>query len=166
MEENDRLTGAGRSIVHPDAVHLGSPEGHRERIMSKICHRICLPCRLPALAAERHHRFDAQPLNKSSYTARHASGNQSNMTPEQSRRYGRLVQAIAVQPAWETNRGMSADGAAKVIATAVTARKPRTRYSVGRGTAIGTLLARILPDRTLDRLLAAALRRHFPNESK
>ena len=90
----------------------------------------------------------------------------SNMTPEQSQRYGRLVQAIATQAAWETDRGMSADGAAKVIATAVMARKPRSRYSVGRGAAIGTLLARILPDRALDRLLAAALRRHYPHESK
>lgn len=85
-----------------------------------------------------------------------------NMTPEQSQRYGRLLQAITAQAAWETDRGTSAHDAAKVIATAVTARKPRTRYSVGRGAAIGTLLARILPDRTLDRLLAAALRRHFP----
>ena len=84
------------------------------------------------------------------------------MTPEQSQRYGGLVQAITAQAASDTESGTPADAAAKVIATAVTARKPRTRYTIGRGAAIGTLLARILPDRTLDRVLAAALRRHFP----
>jgi NAD(P)-dependent dehydrogenase (short-subunit alcohol dehydrogenase family) len=90
----------------------------------------------------------------------------SNMTPEQSQRYGGLVQAITAQAASETDRGMSADGAAKVIATAVTAHKPRTRYTVGRGAAMGTLMARILPDRILDRVLATVLRPYFPKESK
>jgi NAD(P)-dependent dehydrogenase (short-subunit alcohol dehydrogenase family) len=90
----------------------------------------------------------------------------SNMTPEQSQRYGGLVQAVTAQAASETDRGMSADGAAKVIANAVTARKPRTRYTVGRGAAMGALMARILPDRILDRMLAAALRSYLPKESK
>ena len=53
-----------------------------------------------------------------------------------------------------------------MIAKAITARKPRTRYTVGRDAALITRLARILPDRTLDRVLAAALRPHFPKESK
>ena len=55
---------------------------------------------------------------------------------------------------------------AVVIAEAVTARKPRTRYTVGSEAILATLLARILPDRLLDRILAAALRPHFPKESK
>ena len=45
-------------------------------------------------------------------------------------------------------------------------RKPRTRYTVGRDAALITFLARILPDRILDLLFAAALRPHFPKESK
>ena len=61
--------------------------------------------------------------------------------------------------------GLPADAAAKVIAKAVTARKPRTRYTVGRDAALITRLARFLPDRTLDRVLAAALRPHFPKKS-
>jgi len=89
----------------------------------------------------------------------------STMTPEQSQRYGGLVQAITAQTAHYTQSGLPADAAAKVIAKAVTARKPRTRYTVGREAALLTLV-RILPDRILDLLLAAALSPHFPKESK
>ncbi|AUX47503.1 dehydrogenase [Sorangium cellulosum] len=92
----------------------------------------------------------------------------SAMTPELSQRYGGLVQAITAQTAAFTGvgSGLPADAAAKVIAKAVTARKPRTRYTVGRDAALLTLLARILPDRILDFVAAAALRPHFPRESK
>jgi NAD(P)-dependent dehydrogenase (short-subunit alcohol dehydrogenase family) len=90
----------------------------------------------------------------------------SIMTPEQSQRYGGLVQAITAQAAWFTESGLSADAAAKVIAKAVTARKPRTRYTIGRDAALLTLSARILPDRILDRVFAAALRPHLHKESK
>ena len=90
----------------------------------------------------------------------------STMTPEQSQRYGGLVQAITAQAASAMESGLSADAAAKVIAQAVTARKPRTRYTIGRTTALMTLLARILPDRILDLVIAAALRPYFPEESK
>jgi hypothetical protein len=44
-----------------------------------------------------------------------------------------------------------------VIAKAIIARKPRTRYTVGREAALLPLI-RLLPDRLIDRLLAAALR--------
>jgi len=90
----------------------------------------------------------------------------STMTSDQNRRYGALVQAINAQTASHTTSCLPAEAAAKVIAKAVTARKPRTRYTVGRDAALLTRLARILPDRMLDRLFAAALRPHFPKESK
>jgi len=90
----------------------------------------------------------------------------STMTPVQTQRYGGLVHAITAQSAAHTDSGLSADVAAKAIAKAVTARKPRTRYTIGRDAALLTRLARILPDRTLDRVFAAALRPHFPKESK
>jgi len=48
----------------------------------------------------------------------------------------------------------------------VTARKPRTRYTIGRDASLLTFLARILPDRILDRVFAAALRPHFPKGSE
>ena len=89
----------------------------------------------------------------------------STMTPEQSERYGRLVEAITAQAASAMESGLSADAAAKVIAQAVTARKPRTRYTIGREAALLPLLT-TLPDRMLDCILAAALRPYFPKENK
>lgn len=89
----------------------------------------------------------------------------ATMTPEQTQRYGGLVQAINARTASAIHSGLPADAAAQVIAKAVTARKPRTRYTVGRDAAL-LCLVRILPDRILDLLLAAALRPHFPRVSR
>jgi len=83
------------------------------------------------------------------------------MPPEQNQRYGALVRAVAAQTAAHIGSGLSADAAAKVIVRAVTAPRPRTRYTIGRDAALLTRLARILPDRLLDRLFAAALRPHL-----
>lgn len=93
-------------------------------------------------------------------TANHLA---SQMTPEQDGRYGSLVQAINTLMASGTASGMTADAAAQVIAKAVTIRRPRTRYTIGRDAARVVCLARILPDRALDRVIAANLRRHYPN---
>jgi NAD(P)-dependent dehydrogenase (short-subunit alcohol dehydrogenase family) len=73
-----------------------------------------------------------------------------------------IARAQEVASAMES--GLSADAAAKVIAQAVTARKPRTRYTIGREATLLPLLT-TLPDRMLDRILAAALRPHFPKET-
>jgi NAD(P)-dependent dehydrogenase (short-subunit alcohol dehydrogenase family) len=89
----------------------------------------------------------------------------SAMTPEQGQRYGGLVRAVNTQAVSSTKSGLPADAAAKVIADAVTARNPRTRYTVGRDATLLTRLARILPDRMLDYLFAAALRPYFPKDS-
>jgi NAD(P)-dependent dehydrogenase (short-subunit alcohol dehydrogenase family) len=88
----------------------------------------------------------------------------SAMTPEQRQRYGPMVQAVTSQTASHatSGSGLPADTAAKVIAKAITARKPRTRYTVGRDAALITRLARFLPDRALDRVIAGALRPYFP----
>lgn len=84
------------------------------------------------------------------------------MSPDHQDRYGPLVQAVIALTAAGTGSGKSADGVARVIAKAVTTRKPRTRYAVGRDAAVLTRLARVLPDRMLDRISAAALRPHYP----
>ncbi|MFC4117202.1 SDR family NAD(P)-dependent oxidoreductase [Nonomuraea zeae] len=93
-----------------------------------------------------------------------ATANQlaAQMTPEQDQRYGGLVQAINTLMASGTASGVSADAAARVIAKAVTTRKPRTRYTIGRDAALITRLTRMLSDRALDRVIAANLRRHYP----
>jgi len=56
------------------------------------------------------------------------------------------VQAITAQTASFTKSGLPADAAAKVIAKAVTARKPRTRYTIGRDTALLTRAHPARPD--------------------
>ncbi|MGH8920531.1 MAG: SDR family NAD(P)-dependent oxidoreductase [Actinomycetes bacterium] len=89
----------------------------------------------------------------------------TGMTPEQDARYGDLVQAINSLMSSGTASGLTADAAARVIAKAVTARRPRTRYTIGRDAALITRLTRVLPDRVLDRVIAANLRRHYPKEA-
>jgi short-subunit dehydrogenase len=89
----------------------------------------------------------------------------SGMTTEQQGRYATLMHAIISQAQAAIPKGVPAEEAGRVIADAITSKRPRTRYTVGRQAAMLPLLA-ILPDRMLDRILAAALRPHFPKESK
>jgi NAD(P)-dependent dehydrogenase (short-subunit alcohol dehydrogenase family) len=86
----------------------------------------------------------------------------TGMTGEQNARYGDLVEAIVSHAAAFTKSGQTATKAAEVVARAATARKPRTRYTIGRDAAVMTRLSRFLPDRILDRMLAADLRSHYP----
>ena len=86
----------------------------------------------------------------------------SRMTVTQRERYGALVHAINAQTAAHSGRGLPPQAAADVIARAVTVRHPRTRYTVGREAAL-LALVRVLPDRMLDRMLAAALRPYRAN---
>lgn len=86
----------------------------------------------------------------------------AGMSPEQRDRYGRLIQAVNAQSAAHTRSGKPAADAARVIAKAVTAGAPRTRYTIGRDAALITRLSRVLPDRMLDRILVAGLRPHYP----
>ena len=79
--------------------------------------------------------------------------------PEAERLYGKLfakVQAEALKIAHET--GLEPAAAAEVIAEAMTARRPRARYLIGRDAKIRARMAAVLPDRVFDRLLAFALR--------
>lgn len=89
----------------------------------------------------------------------------SGMTPEQRGRYAPLMQAIVSQAQAAIPRGVPAEEAARVIAEAITSKRPRTRYTVGRDAAIIVRLVRFLPDRLLDRLLARSLKPHLPKAS-
>jgi NAD(P)-dependent dehydrogenase (short-subunit alcohol dehydrogenase family) len=89
----------------------------------------------------------------------------ARMTAEQDERYGSLVRATNTLMASGTASGVTADAAARVIAKAVTSRRPRTRYTIGRDAALLACLAPILSDRTLDRVMAANLRRHYPKQA-
>lgn len=83
----------------------------------------------------------------------------ADMTPEQNARYGRLIRTINELMASGTEAGVTAEAAAQVVAKAVTTRRPRTRYTIGRDAALITRLSRVLPDRALDRVIAALLNR-------
>lgn len=86
----------------------------------------------------------------------------ARMNPEQQQRYGGLIRAVVANTAAHMQTGLPAERAGYLIAEAATARRPRTRYTVGRDAAILTCFTRILPDRILDRLAAATLRRYLP----
>ena len=88
------------------------------------------------------------------------------MTPEQLQRYGDLTAAISAQTRSHLKTGVAAEHAAKVIAKAATASRPRTRYSVGRDAAIIVRLVRVMPDRLLDRILRLGLRPHYVKTSQ
>lgn len=91
-----------------------------------------------------------------------ANGTLATLSAAQRGRYGALMHAVIAQATSFTASGLSAEAAGRVIANAATTRRPRTRYTIGRDAALLTRLSRILPDRTLDRILAANLRPHFP----
>lgn len=101
-------------------------------------------------------------VGRGGVTARQLAG---GMTPDQERRYGGLMHAILAQSEGFLRTGRDASQAARVIAAAATDARPRTRYTIGRDAAVLTRLARILPDRLLDRVLAAALRPNLPGQS-
>jgi hypothetical protein len=88
------------------------------------------------------------------------------MSPEHQQRYGGLVEAVVAHSLAFTRNGLPAEKAGSVVADAATARRPRTRYTVGRDAALLTRLARVLPDRVLDRVTAANLRSYRPGESQ
>ncbi len=91
----------------------------------------------------------------------HAEQLAASMTPDQHERYDALIGALTRQARQFARDGVQPAQAAQVIAKAITATKPRTRYTVGRDAAIGVRLARLAPDRLLDRMLRAALKPHY-----
>ena len=83
------------------------------------------------------------------------------MTADQRDRYGELVDAMSHLARSFDKDGVSAEHAAKVIAKAATASRPRTRYTVGRDAAVLARLSRVVSDRVLDRVVRRVLRPHF-----
>jgi hypothetical protein len=54
--------------------------------------------------------------------------------------------------------GLDPEEVAGVVADALTTRRPRTRYVIGREARVQAVLARVLPDRALDALIGRVLR--------
>ncbi|WIY00969.1 SDR family oxidoreductase [Amycolatopsis mongoliensis] len=77
----------------------------------------------------------------------------AGMTLEQRARYAGLAKAFrATTESWGSN-GLDASLVADVVSKAIRARKPRTRYTVGRDAAVMTRLTHLVSDRLLDRMV-------------
>ena len=82
----------------------------------------------------------------------------AEMPEDARRRYDRTIRLV-----WRFAEAMREDGlppsaVADAVERAVTARRPRTRYVVGRDARIQGVLARVLPDRGFDALLRYFIR--------
>jgi NAD(P)-dependent dehydrogenase (short-subunit alcohol dehydrogenase family) len=78
--------------------------------------------------------------------------------PETLELYGDLIRAVTAGAEQAGERGLPPMAVAKVVEHALTARRPKTRYLVGRDAKIRAKLAKVLPDRVFDSLVARALR--------
>jgi NAD(P)-dependent dehydrogenase (short-subunit alcohol dehydrogenase family) len=84
---------------------------------------------------------------------------QAGMPPEADRLYGPLVRALRAQTVKiATERGIEPSEVAEAIGTALTAKRPRARYLVGRDAKLRAATAAVLPDRVMDRLIGWAIR--------
>jgi NAD(P)-dependent dehydrogenase (short-subunit alcohol dehydrogenase family) len=82
----------------------------------------------------------------------------AEVPPEAQVLYGRLVEAVRAESRRiERERGLPPRAVAEVIGKALTARKPRTRYLVGRDAKLRAAAAKRLPDRAMDALIGRAL---------
>ena len=80
--------------------------------------------------------------------------------PEAEQLYGDLIRAIRAETVKiEQERGLPPEAVADVIGQALTARRPKTRYLVGRDAKIRAAMAKRLPDRVMDSLIGRALSR-------
>jgi len=92
-----------------------------------------------------------------------AEGLQAEMTTAHLARYDDLLAAVTAQARSFGEVGVSAEHAAKVIAKAATASRPRTRYTIGRDAAILVRISRVVSDRVLDRIVRLNLRSFAKN---
>jgi NAD(P)-dependent dehydrogenase (short-subunit alcohol dehydrogenase family) len=82
----------------------------------------------------------------------------ARMPPDGERLYGRLIERVRAETVKiERDRGLPPRAVAEVIGEALTADRPRTRYVVGTEAKVRAQLARVLPDRVMDRLIGRAL---------
>jgi NAD(P)-dependent dehydrogenase (short-subunit alcohol dehydrogenase family) len=78
--------------------------------------------------------------------------------PEAEQLYGGLIRALRAETVKiEETSGLPPEEVARVVGEALTARKPKTRYLVGRDAKIRAAMAKRLPDRVMDSLIGRAL---------
>jgi len=83
-----------------------------------------------------------------------------DQVPEESLRlYADLIEGLRSRSRQEAERGVEPHRVAEVVARALTARRPRTRYVVGRPEVkVRVAAARVLPDRAFDALVDRSVR--------
>jgi NAD(P)-dependent dehydrogenase (short-subunit alcohol dehydrogenase family) len=81
---------------------------------------------------------------------------QDNLSAEGRELYGRSLARAAEMLGQNAERGAPPEKVARVVAHALTASRPRTRYLVGADARAMAVLKKLLPDRLRDRLLARA----------
>jgi NAD(P)-dependent dehydrogenase (short-subunit alcohol dehydrogenase family) len=87
-----------------------------------------------------------------------ASEISADMPPEAGRLYGRLIAAFRKQTVKiATETGIEPREVAETIGHALTAKRPRARYLVGRDAKMRGPAAKVLPARVMDRLVARAM---------
>ena len=78
--------------------------------------------------------------------------------PEAADLYGGMVASLRAEAEKiDRERGLPPTAVAEVIGEALTARRPRTRYLVGRDAKLRAWAAAVLPDRAMDALIGRAL---------
>jgi NAD(P)-dependent dehydrogenase (short-subunit alcohol dehydrogenase family) len=78
--------------------------------------------------------------------------------PEVEQVYGPTIAAIRAQAVKSAEEAIPPEDVAKAVEHALTARRPRTRYVVGRDAKMRIRAAALLPDRAFDALVARMLR--------
>lgn len=80
------------------------------------------------------------------------------MSPAAQRDYGKLIAFVREASEQGERDGISPDVVAKDVAHALTARRPRTRYLVGREAKSRGIAARFVPDRVMDAVIARVVK--------
>jgi NAD(P)-dependent dehydrogenase (short-subunit alcohol dehydrogenase family) len=80
------------------------------------------------------------------------------MTAEQRERYQHINAAATRRAQRAARDGVPPEQVARVVTTAATARRPRTRYLVGRDARVTARLVALLPDRVIDRFVSGRSR--------
>jgi len=80
----------------------------------------------------------------------------ANVPKETFEYYGNVIERVKARASGSPGRGLPADAVARVVEHALTARKPKTRYVVGKDAKMRLLFQR-LPDRMRDRIIARQL---------
>lgn len=82
------------------------------------------------------------------------------MDEQQHTRYDALMKGLGKQAELRGGAGVEAAVAAEVIVNAIEARRPRTRYRIGNDAKVMAAVAKLLGDKTVDRLVSHMVTAH------